>query len=150
MTFPYNAKTTAPSETETLGRELAEIMKKDGTLPRFVAMYGDLGVGKTAFTRGFVWAFSESARVKSPTFSLVNEYGKGKDAVFHFDMYRIDSEDDLWSIGFYDYLERQGIAIAEWCEKIPFAVPEEHIRVIIEKTSESAPDERMINIELVG
>lgn len=149
MTFPKNIKTVCVSETEAVGRELGAAIRDSSALPRFVAMYGDLGVGKTAFTRGFTSVFSEKANVKSPTFALVNEYGKGENAVFHFDMYRIESEDDLWSIGFYDYLDRKGVAIAEWCEKIPYALPESHIRVTIEKLSADAPDERVINIELV-
>ena len=149
MNFPIERKTTSPTETESVGRELGAAVKGGSALPRFVAMYGDLGVGKTAFTRGFTSAFTEKANVKSPTFALVNEYGKGENAVFHFDMYRIDSEDDLWSIGFYDYLDRRGVAIVEWCEKIPFALPESYVRVTINKTSEDAPDERMIKIELI-
>ena len=149
MNFKKDVKTTCVSETEAVGRELGAAIKEDSALPRFVAMYGDLGVGKTAFTRGFTSVFSEKANVKSPTFALVNEYGKGENAVFHFDMYRIDSEDDLWSIGFYDYLDRRGVAIAEWCEKIPFALPESYIRVTISKISGDCPDERLIEIELV-
>ena len=149
MDFPFNKKTNCVSDTEAVGKMLGEAIREEKSLPRFVAMYGDLGVGKTAFTRGFVSAFTERANVKSPTFALVNEYGKGDNAVFHFDMYRIDSEDDLWSIGFYDYLDRQGIAIAEWCEKIPYALPESYVKVTISKISEESPDERMIKIELV-
>lgn len=150
MTFPENIKTTCVFDTEAVGRELGAAIKDSSALPRFVAMYGDLGVGKTAFTRGFTSAFTEKANVKSPTFALVNEYGKGDRAVYHFDMYRIDSEDDLWSIGFYDYLDRRGVAIAEWCEKIPFALPESYIRVTIEKLIEEGADAREIKIELVG
>ncbi len=149
MTFPFNTKTACVSDTEAIGRELGAAILGGSALPRFVAMYGDLGVGKTAFTRGFVSVFSEKASVKSPTFALVNEYGKGDRAVFHFDMYRIDSEDDLYSIGFYDYLDRRGVCIAEWCEKIPYALPESYIRVTISKTSGECPDERLIEIELV-
>ena len=149
MDFPFNKKTNCVSDTEAVGKMLGESIREEKSLPRFVAMYGDLGVGKTAFTRGFVSAFTERANVKSPTFALVNEYGKGDNAVFHFDMYRIDSEDDLWSIGFYDYLDRRGVAIAEWCEKIPYALPESYIKVTIGKISEESPDERMIDIELV-
>ena len=149
MDFPFNKKTNCVSDTEAVGKMLGEAIREEKSLPRFVAMYGDLGVGKTAFTRGFVSAFTERANVKSPTFALVNEYGKGDNAVFHFDMYRIDSEDDLWSIGFYDYLDRRGVAIAEWCEKIPYALPESYIKVTIGKISEESPDERMIDIELV-
>ena len=149
MDLPFNTKTDRVSDTEAIGRELGAAILGGSALPRFVAMYGDLGVGKTAFTRGFVSAFTEKASVKSPTFALVNEYGKGNNAVFHFDMYRIDSEDDLWSIGFYDYLDRRGVCIAEWCEKIPYALPESYVRVTISKTSADTPDERLIKIELV-
>ena len=149
MDFPFNTKTDRVSDTEAIGRELGAAILGGSALPRFVAMYGDLGVGKTAFTRGFVSAFTEKASVKSPTFALVNEYGKGNNAVFHFDMYRIDSEDDLWSMGFYDYLDRRGVCIAEWCEKIPYALPESYVRVTISKTSADTPDERLIKIELV-
>ena len=148
MNFPFTALTHSPSQTESLGRELAELLKCGSPLPRFVAMYGDLGVGKTAFTRGFTSVFAPNASVKSPTFALVNEYGRGADAVFHFDMYRIESEDDLYSIGFYDYLDRRGICIVEWSEKIPFALPDEYIRVTIEKLPEGSADERRITFEL--
>ena len=149
MNFPYLKNTSSASQTEDCGRELGAYLKENKELPRFVAMFGDLGVGKTAFTRGFVSVFTPSASVKSPTFALVNEYGKGENAVFHFDMYRIDSEDDLWSIGFYDYLDRLGISVVEWCEKIPYALPESYIRVTIEKLSSEEPDSRAVRIELV-
>ena len=149
MDFPCTVNSASPSQTELCGRELAGAIREDSSLPRFVAMYGDLGVGKTAFTRGFTAEFAPNASVKSPTFALVNEYGRGADAVFHFDMYRIEDEDDLYSIGFYDYLDRRGVCIVEWSEKIPFALPESYLKVTIEKISEDAPDERIIKIELV-
>ena len=148
--YSENFFTHSVEETENYGASLAQKIANDKKLPRFIALYGDLGVGKTAFVRGFTSVFAQSARVKSPTFALVNEYGKGDRAVYHFDMYRIDSEDDLWSIGFYDYLDRRGVAIAEWCEKIPFALPESYIRVTIEKLIEEGADAREIKIELVG
>ena len=148
-TFTETLYTNSVEETENYGISLAKKLAEDNTLPRFIALYGDLGVGKTAFVRGFTSVFAQNARVKSPTFALVNEYGKGNDAVFHFDMYRIDSEDDLWSIGFYDYLDRRGCCIAEWCEKIPFALPESYIKVTIEKIAEGSADDRIIKIELI-
>ena len=150
MDFPYIKKTFSPAETEECGRELAMAQKESSELPRFVAMFGDLGVGKTAFTRGFTSVFSPSSAVKSPTFTLVNEYGRGRDAVFHFDMYRIDSEDDLYSIGFYDYLDRGGVCIVEWSEKIPFALPREYIKVLIEKHPDGNVDDRTVSIELIS
>ena len=93
-------------QTESIGAQLARELLCTPELPRFVALYGDLGVGKTAFVRGFTSVISPDARVKSPTFALVNEYRGNKCSVFHFDMYRISDEDDLYSIGFYDYLDR--------------------------------------------
>ena len=112
----------------------------------FVAMYGDLGVGKTAFVRGFCSYFGE-CRVKSPTFSIVNEYKLGKTNVFHFDMYRITDDEDLYSTGFYEYFSRKGYMLCEWCENIPFAIPEDAYILKIEKTSPDTPEERLITIE---
>ena len=147
--------TASTEETEACGRALAEQMLADAGLPRFVALYGDLGVGKTAFVRGFTSRISPAAAVRSPTFALVNEYRASPLSVFHFDMYRIESEDDLISIGYDDYLTRPGICMTEWSEKIQEDLPEEHISVLIEKvspsgeTGERAPTSRRITITLV-
>ena len=139
--------TNSPEETEKVGFELAKMLENDQSLPSFVALYGDLGVGKTAFVRGFAKLFSPSALVRSPTFALVNEYpSKGSRRVFHFDMYRITDEDDLYSIGYYDYLDDGSICLVEWSENIPYAIPDEHIRVEITKTNLDVPDERNIKI----
>ena len=139
--------TNSPEETETVGLELAEMIRDDLTLPSFVALYGDLGVGKTAFVRGFTKVFSPAALVRSPTFALVNEYPtKSGRRVFHFDMYRITDEDDLYSIGYYDYLDDGSICLVEWSENIPYAIPDEHIRVEIAKTNLEKSDERLIRI----
>ncbi len=143
--LPKTVITHAPDETEAVGKSLAAAMTDDGTLPPFVAFYGDLGVGKTAFIRGFVSVISPSSAVRSPTFALVNEYRGGKRPIFHFDMYRIEDEDDLYSIGFDDYPDH-GICLVEWSEKIPFALPDDYIRVLIEKTP-SDENERIITIE---
>ena len=139
--------TNSPEETEAVGFELAEMLKNDLTLPPFIALYGDLGVGKTAFVRGFTKVFSPAALVRSPTFALVNEYPtKTGRRVFHFDMYRITDEDDLYSIGYYDYLDDGSICLVEWSENIPYAIPDEHIRVEIAKTNLEKSDERLIKI----
>ena len=148
INLPITINTSAVEETEALGRSLAEYMLLENT-PNFVAMYGDLGVGKTAFVRGFCSVFSPAALVRSPTFALVNDYKCDKSAknhkhVYHFDMYRISGEDDLYSIGFYDYLDSGEICIAEWCELIPFALPDEYITVKIAKTDNG--DGRKIEI----
>ena len=139
--------THSPTETEEVGRSLAEAMADGKSLPPFVAFYGDLGVGKTAFIRGFVSLLSPTSAVRSPTFALVNEYRGGKRPIFHFDMYRIQDEDDLYSIGFDDYPDR-GICLVEWSENIPFALPEEYVRVLIEKAPNDE-NERIITIERV-
>ena len=137
-------KTTNENETEKVGSELAELLNKNS----FIALYGDLGAGKTVFVRGIVRELIPEAEhlVHSPTFALVNEYiGKDK-KIYHFDMYRITSEDDLYSIGFDDYFNT-GIIITEWSENIEFAIPETAIRITIKRISE---DEREIIIETNG
>jgi tRNA threonylcarbamoyladenosine biosynthesis protein TsaE len=110
-------------------------------------MYGNLGVGKTAFVRGVASVLAPGRAVRSPTFALVNEYrAAGRRPLFHFDMYRIEDEDDLYSIGYDDYPDR-GVCIVEWCEKIPFALPEQFIEVRIEKCPPEA-DKRLIYISI--
>lgn len=141
--------TNSPEETEQVGFELARLLENDTTLPSFIALYGDLGVGKTAFVRGFTRVFSPAALVRSPTFALVNEYPtRGGRRIFHFDMYRITDEDDLYSIGYYDYLDDGSICLVEWSENIPYAIPDRHIRVDIEKTDLDKSDERKISISV--
>ncbi len=149
MTELWKKKPTAsPKETEDAGKELAEAILEDASLPSFVALYGDLGVGKTAFVRGFCAEAAPTSAVRSPTFALVNEYRGKKRPVFHFDMYRIGDEDELYAMGFYDYPDR-GICLIEWSENIPYALPEDYFRVTISKTSLESPDERVITIERV-
>ena len=152
MDFPFEIITGSTERTEEMGAMLSRLMLEDVTLPRFVAMYGDLGVGKTAFVRGFCSSLCPTTTVKSPTFALVNEYRCAKNPinikkVCHFDMYRVIDEDDLYSIGYDDYLREDYLCIAEWCELIPYALPDERIEVRIEKTSEN--DERRITVKLV-
>lgn len=149
MELPFKILTDSTDQTERIGEELAAALLADSSLPRFVAMFGDLGVGKTAFTRGFTRAISPNAKVKSPTFALVNEYSSPTLPVYHFDMYRITSEDDLWSIGFDDYLASKGVCVVEWSENILFALPERYLRVTIEKTGTDTPDQRKLTIELI-
>ncbi len=153
MTLPYKAYSDSVKETEDIGLMLSSLICSDPKFPRFVAMYGDLGVGKTAFVRGFCKALCPTSTVKSPTFALVNEYRCQKNEknikkVCHFDMYRITNEDDLYSIGYDDYLIASNICIAEWCELIPFALPSERIEVNIEKTEKES--ERRITVNLIS
>ena len=145
LNCPYTVLTDSVEQTESLGRTLAALFEDAAcALPPFIAMYGDLGVGKTAFVRGVASVLSPNSLVRSPTFALVNEYRGGK-PLFHFDMYRIESEEDLWSIGFDDYLSR-GICLVEWSENIPFALPEEYLTVTIEKCPDRGADIRRISI----
>ncbi len=139
--------THSPEETERIGVEIANMMLEDAALPRFVALEGDLGVGKTVFVRGFVSVLAPNSAVRSPTFALVNEY-KNKQSgksVYHFDVYRIEDEDDLYSIGFYDYLDR-GICLVEWSENIRYAFPKEYLTVRIEKDNFDDTDSRRITV----
>ena len=145
--LPVTLTTLSPEETEAVGEALARLLEGNRACPTFIAMYGDLGVGKTAFVRGMASVMAPGRGVRSPTFSLVNEYRvPGKKPLFHFDMYRIESEDDLYSIGFEDYPDA-GYCVAEWCEKIPFALPEVYIEVRIEKCPPEV-DKRSITISL--
>lgn len=138
--------TASCAETEALGASLAKALVAAGKKTAFIALFGDLGVGKTAFVRGFVSVLSP-ARVKSPTFAIVNEYRGGDLPLFHFDVYRIDGEDDLYSTGFYDYIDR-GYLLCEWSENIRFALPRERIEVLIEKTD--GADGRKITIRNIS
>jgi len=137
----YN--TNSPEETEKVGFELAEKLDTGGIKRAFIALMGEMGVGKTAFTRGFSSYFGISG-VKSPTYTIVNEH-RAKVNIFHFDMYRIESEDDLYSIGFDDYVESDGYCIAEWSENVIDFLPDDTIFVKIKKVDQS--DKRIIEIE---
>ena len=138
--------TTCAAETEQCGAELATLLLQDAAFPRFVALFGDLGVGKTAFVRGFASIVAPGAAVRSPTFSLVNEYRARPLSLFHFDMYRIESEDDLLSIGFDDYLMRDGFCLTEWSENILAFLPRDCVHVRIEKDDPESVDHRRITI----
>lgn len=122
-------------KTEQVGHALAQHLLQSDVFPVFVALYGDLGAGKTAFVRGFASILSPGSRVKSPTYTIVNEYRQGKKPLFHFDLYRITSEEDLFGMGFDEYVE-SGYCIAEWCEHIGDAMPEKAVTVHIDKVDE--------------
>lgn len=107
-------RTHSEDETEALGEELGRSIAP-GTV---IAFTGDLGAGKTAFTRGLARGLGVSDRVTSPTFTIVNEYEGGRLPLFHFDMYRLESSDELFDIGWEDYLTRNGVCAVEWSEKV--------------------------------
>ena len=131
--------THSVEETEALGEKLGQVLLGGEIL----AYRGDLGAGKTAFTRGLARGLGICDRVTSPTYTIVNEYEGGRLPLFHFDMYRLDSADDLFDIGWEDYLLRGGVCAVEWSENVPEAM-EDAITVEIRKLSE---DERQIIIE---
>ena len=131
--------TNSPVETEQIGAALAKILPA-GTV---IAYRGDLGAGKTAFTRGLAKGLGCTDMVTSPTYTIVNEYLSGKMPLFHFDMYRLGSADDLWDIGWEDYLDRGGICAVEWSENVDDAM-EDAIYITIEKLGEES---RCITIE---
>ena len=131
--------TNSPAETEAVGAALAAVLRP-GTV---IAYRGDLGAGKTAFTRGLARGLGYGEPVTSPTYTIVNEYLGGRLPLFHFDMYRLRSSDDLWDIGWEDYLDRGGICAVEWSENVDDAM-ENAVYVTIEKLGE---DSRRITVE---
>ena len=140
--------TASPETTEAVAAEFAEAvrsyMRENEGGNCFIALYGDVGVGKTVFVRGLASVICPDDFVQSPTYAIVNEY-RGEYRICHYDMYRITSEDDLESTGFYDY--KNCIIVAEWCENIPYAIPSSYFRVEIAKTDEGCG--RSIKIERI-
>lgn len=131
--------TNSPAETENLGAALGKLLPA-GTV---LAYRGDLGAGKTAFTRGLARGLGCNELVTSPTYTIVNEYIGGRLPLFHFDMYRLRSSEDLWDIGWEDYLERGGVCAVEWSENVADAL-EDAVTITIEKLGETA---RRITLE---
>ena len=132
----------SPEETQNIARGIAPL----ALARRYVCLTGDLGAGKTVFTAGLVKALCPECLdlVHSPTFAIVNEYLGKEQNVFHFDLYRIRSADDLYSTGFYDYEERRGVIVAEWSDLFAECFPPESVFVKIESAGES---ERVITVE---
>jgi tRNA threonylcarbamoyladenosine biosynthesis protein TsaE len=118
----------SPLQTELAGKELASTLKKGDV----VALFGGLGMGKTQFIRGLAIGLNIKDAVSSPTFALVHEY-RGEIPLYHFDMYRVSTWDDLYSTCFFDYLESGGICAVEWSENIEEALPKNAILVSIER-----------------
>ena len=132
-------QTHSPEETEAVGRKLAAQLRPGDVL----AYYGDLGAGKTAFTRGLAAGLGVTEPVTSPTYTIVNEYLSGRLPLFHFDMYRLGSSDELFDIGWEDYLQRGGVCAVEWSENVADAM-QGAISVRIGRDSD---EQRTITIE---
>lgn len=132
--------TNCVEETTELGKRLGEKLK-GGTV---VAFFGGLGMGKTAFTRGIAKALCVGEEVSSPTFAIVNDYG-GNPPLYHFDMYRVETWEDLYTSGFFDFYEAGGVLAVEWSENIENALPENTIRVEIQRGE--SDNQRIIKID---
>ena len=132
--------THSADETQALGQKLARCLAPGDV----IAYFGDLGAGKTAFTRGLAQGLGITDPVTSPTYTIVNEYLSGRIPLFHFDMYRLSSSDELFDIGWEDYLSRGGVCAVEWSENVADAL-QDAIRVTIEKDADE-PDTRHITI----
>ncbi len=133
--------TRSPEETEALACRMAQKLQGG----EVIAFTGGMGMGKTAFTRGLVQGLGGGDQVSSPTFALVNEYTAGRLTVEHFDMYRVESWDDLYSTGFFDYLDTDSVLVIEWSENIEGALPGNTVRIDIRPGG--AEQERIILID---
>lgn len=135
--------TNSVTETESFAEKIGQRVKS-GTV---IAYFGGLGMGKTAFTRGLARGMGITQAVSSPTFAIVNDYG-GNPPLVHFDMYKVESWDDLYSSGFFDYLDMGAVLAVEWSENIENALPEGTVRVTVEQ-GEGA-NQRIITVEGMG
>ena len=134
-------RSNSPGETEALGAALAKLLWPGAV----VAFTGDLGAGKTAFVRGMAQGLGVAGRVTSPTFTIVNEYEGGRLPLFHFDLYRLASSDELFEIGWEDYLRRGGVCAVEWSENAAGALEGDTVRVDLRRGAEDG--QRVITIQ---
>ena len=131
----------SPAETEAIAADFAKTLRA----PAVVAFFGGLGMGKTAFTRGLAKGLGIPARVSSPTFALVHAYAGSGVTLYHFDMYRVETWEDLETTGFFDALDSGGVLAVEWSENIENALPENAVRITIERGE--GDTQRIIRIE---
>lgn len=123
----------SPSQTVEIGRDISNMLNSGDV----IALFGDLGMGKTCLISGIAEGLGFKGEVSSPTFSLVNEYIGGRLDLYHFDMYRVEGWEDLYSTGYFDYLESGGVLAVEWSENIEAALPENVIEITIERIDET-------------
>lgn len=134
----------SPEATEKFAEDLAKTVEPG----EVIALFGGLGMGKTAFCRGFAKGMGYEGEVSSPTFAIVHEYSGGRLNIYHFDMYRIESFDDLYSTGYFEYLESGGVVITEWSENIENVLPESYTKVEIVRGSNDN-NSRIITVEKI-
>lgn len=135
----------SPEETRALGEKLSEGFES-GTV---IALVGDLGVGKTHFTQGVADGLGVGESVASPTFTIICEYEEGRLPLYHMDVYRIEDEDELFEIGFEDYLYSDGVVIIEWADLIPNSMPDKYTKILIEKDLAKGLSYRRITVSQV-
>lgn len=138
-------KTVSAEQTNRVGILLGSILNNGDV----ICLTGGLGVGKTAFTGGIAAALGIKGYITSPTFTIINEYS-GIKPLYHFDVYRIDDPDEMFEIGFDEYIDSDGIVVIEWADRIMNILPDEYIWVKIEKEISESEDTRIINIDFIG
>lgn len=136
-------RTRSPQETFELGKSIAE----RAYAGQIITLDGELGCGKTVFTKGFAAGLGIEEPVTSPTFTIVQEYEAGRLTLYHFDVYRIDDPEEMFEVGFDDYLFGDGVCIIEWAEKIKEILPDGILKITIKKDAGAGSDERIIEIE---
>jgi len=139
-------KTKSTEETKEIGYKLGKLLHKGD----IVCISGELGVGKTIFSGGIALGLGVKGYITSPTFTIVNEYYDGRVPLYHFDVYRIGSTDEMYEIGFEEYLDGDGVVIIEWAELIENILPDQYIRVTIERDKDNQQDGRWIKIDFIG
>lgn len=132
-------------DTQVIAKEIADTLKGG----EFIAMYGDLGAGKTAFVQGLAKALGITNHVTSPTFTIVNEY-EGRLPLYHFDVYRIADPDEMYEIGYDDYIDSDGVCVVEWAELIEELFPDKYYKLTILKDEDKGFDYRKIILEDEG
>lgn len=138
-------RTFSREETVEVGHLLGSLLKKGD----IVCITGDLGTGKTVFVNGIAQALGISEHITSPTFTIVNEYDSAT-MLYHFDVYRISDAEEMFEIGFDEYLYGEGIVVIEWAELIKELIPEQNIWITIKKELASGVDARIIEVRLNG
>lgn len=138
-------RTGSADETVEAGEKLGRLLERGDV----VCLTGDLGAGKTAFTGGIAHALGVQGYITSPTFTIVNEYS-GREKLYHFDVYRIEEPEEMYEIGFEEYLSGEGIVIIEWADRVNELLPSERIGVEIKKDVEAGPDFRIIKVGFTG
>ena len=136
-------ETNNEKETFQIGKELGEKAQPG----QIFCLNGDLGVGKTVFTKGFAKGLEIEEEVNSPTFTIVQVYDEGRMPLYHFDVYRIGDPEEMYEIGFEDYFYGQGVCLVEWSQLIEELIPEDAIQVVIEKNLDKGLDYRRITVE---